>query len=446
MSAPSQTAEYRRETGLLGFAVSASGGLVYLYFVLASHALSAVEYGELVLLWSVSYVAAAVLFRPIELLLARTLAEVIEQGGSQAHAIRVAAVIQAVILAIAVGLAFAGRGALEGDLFGDDATLFAVLIVALIGFGFNFYARGLLAGRRRFEAYTSLLVLESVARVVFAIVVALGIASGQDAIALGIAVAPIISLIVVPSALRRSRPQAATPAAGHLSLAAGGGFAAAVLVVMLAEQAILTSGPLFVRASEGAAAAGLIFNVLLIARAPLVLFQAVATSLLPRLTRLRARGDATAAREFASSVRNTALGCLAFGALVALAGLALGPEVMELGFGSDSEYDRLGIVIVAIGTGFHLTATTLTQAALARARAGTAALCWGAGAVLFLIVNALPGLDQVRQVEIGFAATGVVLCVLLYVLYRRPDLPGSPSLAPGEELELQMAATDEAFG
>ena len=75
----------------------------------------------------------------------------------------------------------------------------------------------------------------------------------------------------------------------EFTLAHGGGFAAAVLLIMVSEQTLLNAGPLLVRASEDAAAAGYIFNVLMIARAPLVLFQAVATSLLPHLTRLRSQ-------------------------------------------------------------------------------------------------------------------------------------------------------------
>ena len=59
---------------------------------------------------------------------------------------------------------------------------------------------------------------------------------------------------------------------------------------MLAEQTFLNAGPLLVKGSAGAAAAGFIFNILMIARAPLQLFQAVSTSLLPHLTRLRSEG------------------------------------------------------------------------------------------------------------------------------------------------------------
>ena len=58
---------------------------------------------------------------------------------------------------------------------------------------------------------------------------------------------------------------------------------------MLCEQTFLNAGPLLVKATEGAggaALAGFAFNVLLIARAPLQLFQAIQTSILPHLTRL----------------------------------------------------------------------------------------------------------------------------------------------------------------
>ncbi len=75
-----------------------------------------------------------------------------------------------------------------------------------------------------------------------------------------------------------------------MTLAHGLGFAGAVLVIMVSEQAILNSGVLIVKVETGDdALAALIFAVLMIARAPLQLFQAVSTTLLPHLTRLLVR-------------------------------------------------------------------------------------------------------------------------------------------------------------
>ncbi len=125
---------------------------------------------------------------------------------------------------------------------------------------------------------------------------------------------------------------------------------------MLASRCFLNSGVLFVRGAENAAAAGFIFNVLMVARAPVVLFQAIATSLLPHLTRLRSRGDQTSDEAFALSIRMTLLVIAGFAAAVSLALLAVGPAAMQIAFGENFEYDRAGLVIVAVGMGFYLAA------------------------------------------------------------------------------------------
>ncbi len=92
-------------------------------------------------------------------------------------------------------------------------------------------------------------------------------------------------------ASRRSHP--APSADDEFSFPHGAGFAASLLLIMFSEQVFLNAGPLVIRGIEGVAAAGYIFNVLMIARAPLQLFQAVSTSILPHLTSLHsASGDA----------------------------------------------------------------------------------------------------------------------------------------------------------
>ena len=164
------------------------------------------------------------------------------------------------------------------------------------------------------------------ARTAFPLAVALGIASGQTAVALGIVAAPTLSLIVVPFAfLRRfggagGGPAPGAPRAGvgarrpprptSSRSARGGRFAAGVFLIMLSEQTFLNAGVLLINATADAAAAGYVFNVLMIARAPLQLFQAVQTSLLPHLTTLGSRGDE---KDFRASIRVT---------LVAIAGFA----------------------------------------------------------------------------------------------------------------------------
>ena len=214
---------------------------------------------------------------------------------------------------------------------------------------------------------------------------------------------------------------------------------------MFSEQIFMNAGPLLLNASEGAAAAGFIFNVMMIARAPLVIFQAVATSLLPHLTRLLSGDPEAGERTFRLSVRGTLLVIAGLAGVVGLAMLVAGPQIMQIAFGDKFTYDRAGLLIVTAGMGFYLSAATLNQAALAQGQVRRAATCWVGCVAGFLAFNLLPILDAYRRVEVGFALAATALCGLLYLLYRRPH-GGGQALEPGspQELEARLAAADEA--
>ncbi len=442
-SPPSASDEggYQRGAALLSVGIGTTGLVTYGYFSLASHSLTEAQYGGITLLWSAVFITVSVLYRPVEQLLSRTIAERDAHGIGGSQHLRVAATIQLVLGVVFVLAALALRGPLEDDLFQGSSTLYRVLIVAVLAYAVSYFARGFLAGRRRFGLYGALVLMEATSRVLFALAVAVGIAEGQSVVALGIAAAPIVSLAVVPLALSRTRAPAASMSAERagaearsldeaaavepggepeFSLAHGTGFAVAVLVIMLSEQTFLNAGPLLVKVSvggaEGAALAGFTFNVLLIARAPLQLFQAVQTSILPHLTRLGARGETD---PFKRSVNVTLTAIAGFAALVAVAMAVAGPLAMDLVFGGEVAYDRLGLVLISVGMGLYLAAATLNQALLARNRARQASTCWVAAAAAFVGFLLLPGFgDRVLQVEVGYVSGALALCALLYRLYR----------------------------
>jgi O-antigen/teichoic acid export membrane protein len=461
--AGAETRRYGRAAGLLSLGVGISGSITYLYFALASHNLERQDYGELVVLWSAVFITVSTLYRPVEQLLSRTLAEREARVEPVAQPLRVAATLQ---LGLALGfatVAFLLRRPLEEDLLSGNETLFWILLGAVLAYSAGYFARGFFAGTRNFGLYAGLLLFEALARVSFALAVAVGVSEGQSALALGIAFAPALSLLVLPYALARglrTRDRGGAPAPTHtpvatrarssapveFTLARGGGFAAAVLLIMFSEQAFLNAGVLIVNASAGAAAAGFIFNVLMIARAPLVLFQAVATSLLPHLTRLRSTGRETGEEAFRLSVRMTVVIVAGFAAVVGLVVVALGPELMQLAFGEKFSYDRAGLLIMTAGMGFYLTAVTLNQAALASGQVRRAAACFVASAAAFVGWSLLPLLDEFRRIEVGYAGAAALLCGLLYLLYRRPRPRADDVLAPDspQELEARLAAADEA--
>jgi O-antigen/teichoic acid export membrane protein len=264
------------------------------------------------------------------------------------------------------------------------------------------------------------------------------------------AVAPFASLCVLPFAFSRVKHRAPAElpvfdagregpahaqveeAAVDLTLKHGTGFAVAVVGIMLAEQTLMNAAVLIVNANSGRALAGFVFNVLLIVRAPLQLFQAIQTSILPHLAGLEARSSAD---EFHRAIRVTVLAISAFAGAVAIGLLAIGPFVMTALLGDKGfHYGRLGLAVVALGMGLHLVSGTLNQAALARGRARFAAIAWLLAAALFVVFVATPTISsEVTRVEVGYFTAALVLCGLLLAVYRRGPASADTSVvaSPG---------------
>jgi O-antigen/teichoic acid export membrane protein len=410
---------YGRGARILSIGIALTGVVTFAYFSVASYVLDDVEYKQIALLWSVLFVTVSVIYRPIEQLLSRTIADRRARGLEHDHPLRTPLLIQSGFALGFLVVALALRGPIEDDLFDGSGALYWILVVAVLAYAASYFARGWLAGHQWFGLYGGLVFLEACSRLAFAVAVAVGIASGQTAVALGMAAAPFFSLVVVPWAFSR-RPAASGPRrsdAEALGLARGGRFALAVLAVMVAEQTLLNAGVLLVDwTSTDKAVAGFVFNVLLIARAPLQLFQAIQGSLLPHLAGLEAReGQA----EFARAIRVTVAAIAGFAGAVALGLVLVGPFAMNILFDDPFTYGRWGLALVAIGMGFHLTAGTLNQAALARDRAGTAAACWLLTAAAFVVFMLSPLVDdELVRAQVGYAGAAALLAALLAAVYR----------------------------
>jgi O-antigen/teichoic acid export membrane protein len=410
---------YGRGARILSIGIALTGVVTFAYFSVASYVLDDVEYKQIALLWSILFVTVSVIYRPIEQLLSRTIADRRARGLEADHPLRTPMLIQAGFALGFLVVALALRGPIEDDLFDGSATLYWILVVAVLAYAASYFARGWLGGHQWFGLYGALVFLEACSRLAFALAVAVGIAEGQDVVALGMAAAPFVSLVVVPWAFSR-RPAAGPRKAEDeeaLGLARGGRFAVAVLVVMLSEQTLLNAGVLLVDwTAEDAAVAGFVFNVLLIARAPLQLFQAIQGSLLPHLAGLEAREGRA---EFARAIRITILAIAGFAGAVALGLLVLGPWAMDILFDDAFTYGRWGLALVALGMGAHLIAGTLNQAALARDRAAAAAACWLFTAVVFVVFMVSPLVsDELLRAQIGYCGAAALLCALLAALYR----------------------------
>jgi O-antigen/teichoic acid export membrane protein len=449
---------------ILSIGIASTGIFTFAYLATASHVLSKGDYGLISLCWSIMFVILSVIYRPIEQLLSRTIADRRARGLS-GHPLRIPAAIQSGFALVFIAVSLSLRSVIVNDVFQGSSVLFWILFVGVIAYAASYFARGWLAGHQYFALYGGLVFLESTSRFLFPLAVAVGIGSGLGVVGLGMAVAPFASLSVMVFALPRIRgagshgpagapkasdsilsrsldadPETAEipvfdaaaegPAAAQieetaadLSMRRGAGFAVSVVGIMFSEQTLMNAGVLIVAASAGGTnitggLTGFVFNIMLIVRAPLQLFQAIQTSILPHLAGLEARESPD---EFRRAIRITVLVIAAFALAVALGLLAIGPEVMKIFFSSKAgQYNRFGLAVVGLGMGLHLISGTLNQAALARGRAGAAAVCWLIAAALFVgfqLVDIVP--SRVWRVEVGYFGATAVLCVLLWLLYRR---------------------------
>jgi O-antigen/teichoic acid export membrane protein len=469
------SAEYGKTASFLAIGVGLTGVITYAYFLIASHVLSKPDYGQITVLWSAVFITISTLYRPVEQLLSRHISERLVKGEPIARPMRVASTIQIGLALTFAVAALALRGPIQDDLLEGNETLYWVFFGAVLFYAASYFARGFLAGQRTFGLFTALILSESVFRTLFAVLVAVSLLEGQSAVAIGIVAAPSLSLMVVPLAfLRRAKKEKSlapgmsvrgvedmpeekpSPDSGRnlttsesgeeFSMKEGGGFAAAVLVIMFSEQAFLNAGPLVARGLQGAAAAGFIFNVLMIARAPLQLFQAVSTSILPHLTSLHTSTDPDSEHEFHRSVRGVLLGIAAFASFTGIVVLIAGPHLMQIAFSKKFTYDRPGLLLVTLGMGLYLASVTLNQACVAQGQVRRAAARWISCASFFILWNFLPIVgDEFRRVEIGFALTAGVLLGVLYLVYRFPHerVEDIPQLGSEEEIETRLAAIDE---
>jgi O-antigen/teichoic acid export membrane protein len=477
-AAPDEERSFIHGARVLSIGIASTGVFTFAYLATASHVLGPADYSRISVCWAIMFVILSVIYRPIEQLLSRTIADRTARG-AHGHILRTPALIQTAFALIFLAVSLALRNPIQNDLFGGSAALYWILVIGVLAYAGSYFARGWLAGHKRFALYGALVFLESTSRFLFALAVALGLATGMAAVGLGMAVAPVVSLAVIPFAfLRVGAPQRGVAgvadaraaddadtlaveaadaggegpvhaqleeAATDLSLRHGAVFAVAVVAIMFSEQTLMNAGVLVVAAGAGftitSGLAGFVFNVLLIVRAPLQLFQAVQTSILPHLASLEARNSAEA---FRHTVRITVRAIAAFAGAVTLGLLAIGPFVMSALLGNKGfHYDRWGLALVGIGMGLHLVSGTLNQALLARGYAKAAAAAWLAAAAAFVAFIATTTTSdqaaQVTRVEIGYCAAAGLLALMLWALYRRGDQ--LPAIAPAPSSASAQAAS-----
>jgi O-antigen/teichoic acid export membrane protein len=407
---------------LLSFATAASGVLAYAFTILAARTLSPTDYGLIGVLWAATFLLVVVLFRPLEQTTSRAVADRLARGGSSVRGIvRSVVVIYALAVAGLAALAAVSWSAITDRLFEGNAALTLALVVGVAGYGIAYVLRGLVSGCGWFDGYGIILLGDAGIRLLAAL--PLVAVAAVDTAAAAVALAGIGgAVIVVAAGAGRMRPLLARRGGGEFHVRGAFAFAGPAGVIAAADQVLVNGGPVLVMIGGGSAkTAGLVFAATMLVRIPVYLFQGVAASLLPNLTRLNAADELA---RFRRGVLRTSLVLFAVGSCAVAGAALLGPDVLSGVYGGDYVTGRLELTLLASGVTFYLVAATVSQALLAVHSVTAAAVAWAASAIVFLAAYAVAGGDDLMRISQSFAlATAVAAASLGIVLARRLARP-----------------------
>ena len=398
---------------MLSGAMVVSGVLTYAFHVLAARTLGPSAYGQIAVLWGAIFLAAIVLFRPVEQTTSRAVADRLARGEETASVLRSMLVISAALLLVIVAGALAAWGPLSDNLFEGDQTMTAMLLGGTLAYGLSYVVRGLVGGVRWFRGYGLGLLSDAIGRLAVAAPLLFVASKGLAAFAL---VAAGLVGAFVPLYFGRRELEVLHKHGGGSRFRALSAlrFAAPAGLMAASDQLLVNGAPLLVVLGTGHAGktAGVVFAATMLVRAPVYVFQGLAASLLPNFTVLNA-----AERErFRAAVHRTALVLFGVGVCIVLGTAAFGPEAMRLLYGNAYGVDRGSLVLLGAGVACYLAASTFSQGLLALHRAGLAAAAWCGSAGAFIVLYALLPGSQLGRISVAFASAMLGGLVALWAL------------------------------
>ena len=133
---------YASSARILSIGIASTGIFTFLYLAFACHELTPAAYARISLCWAVMFVILSVIYRPIEQLLSRTIADR-RARGLHGHPLRVPALIQSGFALLFLIVALALRPQIENDMFDGSSALYWILVVGVLAYAASYFARGL---------------------------------------------------------------------------------------------------------------------------------------------------------------------------------------------------------------------------------------------------------------------------------------------------------------
>lgn len=364
--------------------------------------------------WGLIYVAGPGFFLPLEQEVGRAIAHRRARGVGGGPLVARAARLGVILAVFLVVATLALSPILRTKVFKGDELLVVGLAIGFVGFFCMHTTRGTLAGNARFRPYGEMLAAEAIVRLSGAIVLALSGVKTAGPYALCISIAPFCAVAFSLRHEKRAELLKPGPPAPYseLSGALGWLLAGSVFMQTLGYAALVSVGLLETHNTKAAAAA--FTSAFFVARIPVLLFQAIQGTLLPKLANLAGAGRH---RDFRAGLRQLLIIVTAIAVFGTVAAFAIGPQVGKILF-KDFTITHFNLGLLAAASGVFIVALTLSQALLALKGYSPAALAWISGVIIFAIVVTIVH-DLNLRVEFGFLCGAVVSAVMTAVATRR---------------------------
>ena len=388
----------------IGIGLLVAGVTIYIFFKIGQQALGQEKFKPLVSLWFVMFAIAPGFFLPIEQELSRAVAHRRALNQGVGPVVKKVALLCVVTVVFLLALILLLSPMINDNLFEGNVIITVSLAIAIVTYGALYFTKGLSSGLGKFSAYGFIVGADGAIRVLACTALLLLGVTQLSAYSLIIVITPIIGVMIVLLA-GQLKTESGPPATWseiteNLVWLLGGSIFAAALV---------NAGPLTVDIlgdSQDAIRVTQFGNAVLLTRVPLFLFQAVQAALLPRLTRLAARGDLV---EFKIGFRRLVVLVIGVGVFGTIGAFLFGPFFLDLVYGGG--IDRRTLTLLALASAIYMMASAIAQAVIALRGHRLVALGWLLSFLSYVLCAWKVSQDLFLRVEVALVVSSTVALV-----------------------------------
>lgn len=378
-----------------------AGVTIYAFFKIGQQALGQDGFKPLVSLWFVMFALAPGFFLPVEQEISRAIAHRRALGQGAGPVVKKVLILCSVIVFGLIAAIAALAPFVNDNLFEGRGIVTTSLAIAIAVYGVFYIVKGLCSGLGRFNSYGFIVGADGAVRVIVCLILLVAGVTHLGPYALAVVLTPLVGISVILFSgqlkIEDGPPATWSEITPNLGLLLGGSIFAAALV---------NAGPITVALlgeTSPAEQVTLFGNAVLITRVPLFLFQAVQAALLPRLTRLAARGDI---KEFRSGFNQLVVLVFGVGIIGIVGAFAIGPNVLDLVYGGS--IDRRTITLLAIASAIYMMALAIAQAVIALNGHKHVTIGWSLAFLTYLLTVWLASDDLFLRVEVALVSSSLV--------------------------------------